>query len=89
MKAVEIKEVVDNYLVNKDLEKDVLAIKVWDEYEFGSDVLIDLISCHNSEHYHKTEEDFLKLVSIYRGIQLEKEANKHIIEQWKSSRNYH
>lgn len=89
MNQAEVKQLVDNYLVNRNLISDVLNIKIDDNYAFGEDTVMDLIASHNSEHYHKSEEDFLKLLSIYRGIQLEIIANADIIAEWKSSNTFH
>jgi hypothetical protein len=89
MNQAEIKQLVDNYLVNRDLVTDILSIQIDENYAFGEDTVMDLISSYNNDYYHKTEEDFLKLLSIYRGIQLEIIANKDIIAKWKSSNTFH
>ena len=73
----------DEYLSNSISLEMLLSTNI--ENKHFDDIVLDLISTkqHWPERY--TDDQFKSVLSIYRGIQKEKDANIELIDEWKNS----
>jgi|JYMV01.1.fsa_nt_gi hypothetical protein len=77
-----IRNKVDVAISGKPDIKDILSINI--ENKHFDIPILSLISAKIHFPYSNSDANFIKLLSIYRNIEIEKDKNKHIFEEFKT-----